>query len=78
MFHVSALYMHPGTLIIVQPLLSLMRDQVQRLLDLEISCVMYYGGLKDDTRKMVRDIVQLGVVSMLFISPELLVGEDSC
>ena len=77
-YQVAALCMHPGTLIIVQPLLSLMRDQLQRLLDLKISSVMYHGGLKDDTRKMMCDVVQHGVISMLFISPELLVGEDAC
>ena len=65
-----------GTSIVVQPLLSLMRDQVQGLLRKDVSCAMYHSGLSQLDRKLMCYCIQSGFLAMVFISPELLTDAD--
>jgi ATP-dependent DNA helicase RecQ len=74
-YQVAALCLQ-GTSIIVAPLLSLMRDQLDGLLQRQVACVMYHSGLSPKDRIVMLDVIQRGVVKMVFISPELLLDAN--
>lgn len=68
-FQVPALAMN-GVCIIVTPLISLMKDQVDHLRKLNISAYAIYSGLSHDEIVKILDNCIFGHVKFLYISPE--------
>lgn len=62
----------PKLTIIISPLIALMKDQVDALHDKGFENVMYINSSQDyDQKQLVYSFVQMGLVSVLFVSPEL-------
>lgn len=68
-FQVPALAMN-GVCIIVTPLISLMKDQVDHLRKMNISAYAIYSGLSHDEIVKILDNCIFGNVKFLYISPE--------
>lgn len=65
----------PGTTVVVSPLLSLMKDQVDTLRENGIAAYALNSSLSDTESREVRDLCIRGVVKLLYISPERLLAE---
>lgn len=65
----------PGTTIVVSPLLSLMKDQVDTLRENGIAAYALNSSLNDNESRQVKDLCIKGSVKILYISPERLLGE---
>ncbi len=70
-FQVPAM-MLPGLTVVVTPLVSLMKDQVDNLLDRGIRAVYLYAGLSRREVRLAYDRCQLGKSKLLYVSPERL------
>lgn len=71
-FQISAL-IAPGTTLVVSPLIALMRDQVEQLLDKGIRAVgALVGQMSADERDEVLRRVENGAIRLLYVSPERL------
>ena len=70
-FQVPAL-MLPGLTVVVTPLISLMKDQVDNLRDRGIKATYLHAGLTRSEHTLAMDRCRLGKVSMLYVSPEKL------
>ena len=71
-YQLPALMME-GTAIVVSPLISLMKDQVDNLADKGITDAVTINGLLDPiTRALSIQRVQEGDASLLYIAPEML------
>jgi ATP-dependent DNA helicase RecQ len=70
-FQVPAL-MLPGLTIVVTPLISLMKDQVDNLRDRGVRAVCIYSGLTHAESKLAYDRCRLGKAKLLYVSPEKL------
>lgn len=70
-FQVSALIL-PGLTVIVTPLISLMKDQVDNLLARHIPAVYLHSGMTPSEQRLVLDKCRLGKARMLYLSPEKL------
>ena len=70
-FQVPAM-MLPGVTIVVTPLISLMKDQVDNLRDVGIRAVCLHSGLSRREHNLAMDRVRLGKVKILYVSPERL------
>lgn len=70
-FQVPAL-MLPGLTIVVTPLVSLMKDQVDNLRSHGITAVYLYSGLTRREVTLAYDRCRLGKAKMLYVSPERL------
>jgi ATP-dependent DNA helicase RecQ len=68
-YQLPALLM-PGTAIVVSPLLSLMKDQVDTLNGMGIPAVMFHGGLDRDEREHLMMRLRDGEFRLLYIAPE--------
>ena len=73
-FQVPAM-MLPGLTIVVTPLISLMKDQVDNLLERGIRAYCLHSGLTRAESRLVTDRCRLGKVKMLYVSPERLQSE---
>lgn len=73
-FQVPAL-MREGLCIVVTPLISLMKDQVQQLKQRGIRAEAVYSGMMHDDIVRVLDNAVLGAYKLLYISPERLSSE---
>ncbi|MDE7118215.1 MAG: DEAD/DEAH box helicase, partial [Bacteroidaceae bacterium] len=73
-FQVPALMME-GLCIVVTPLISLMKDQVQQLKQRGIRAEAVYSGMMHDDIVRVLDNAVLGAYRLLYISPERLSSE---
>jgi ATP-dependent DNA helicase RecQ len=74
-FQVPALCL-PGLTIVVTPLISLMKDQVDNLRDKGVKAVYLHSGLTRPEAKLAYDRCRLGVAKLLYVSPEKLSRQD--
>ena len=73
-FQIPAL-MLDGTAIVVSPLISLMKDQVEALRANGIQAETINSGNDEFTNRIIRERCQRGEVKLLYISPERLMTE---
>lgn len=74
-FQVPAMAL-PGLTIVVTPLISLMKDQVDNLRHAGIKAVYLHSGLSSREARLAIDRCRLGKVKLLYVSPEKLRGES--
>lgn len=74
-FQVPAILL-PGLTIIVTPLISLMKDQVDNLKERGIKAAALYSGQSRRESNLVSDRARLGIIKMLYVSPERLRSES--
>jgi ATP-dependent DNA helicase RecQ len=70
-FQIPAL-VRPGTAIVVSPLISLMKDQVDALVENGVSAAYLNSSLSDGEAAMVFSRLQKGELSLLYVAPERL------
>ncbi len=74
-FQIPAL-MLDGITIVVTPLISLMKDQVDNLRARGIGAACIHSGMTRAERRLSLDRIRLGRVKLLYISPEKLAMKD--
>ncbi len=74
-FQVPAL-MLPGITLVVTPLISLMKDQVDNLAERGIRAVMFHAGLTRRERELALTRCRLGGARIIYLSPERLANEQ--
>src|ERR687890_765574 len=67
----------PGLAVIISPLISLMKDQVDTLVGNGVLAALYNSSLAADEKAAVVAGVRTGRYRLLYVSPERLVGEGS-
>jgi ATP-dependent DNA helicase RecQ len=67
----------PGLAVVVSPLISLMKDQVDTLVGNGVPAACYNSSLPSDVRSNVAAGIREGRYRLLYVSPERLVGEGS-
>ncbi len=67
----------PGLAVVVSPLISLMKDQVDTLTGNGVPAACYNSSLAPDVRASVAAGIRDGRFRLLYVSPERLVGEGS-
>lgn len=73
-FQIPAL-LSEGTAIVVSPLISLMKDQVESLRANGIQAEAMHSGNEEAENRMIRERCQRGEVKLLYMSPERLMSE---
>lgn len=73
-FQVPAM-MLPGTTLVITPLISLMKDQVDNLHSRHIKAMALHSGLTNREYNVAINHLESGVVKLLYISPEKLQNE---
>ncbi len=74
-YQIPALH-RPGTAIIVSPLISLMKDQVDALRTCGIKAAYYNSSLSGGEARQVLAALHNGELDLLYIAPERLMSED--
>jgi ATP-dependent DNA helicase RecQ len=64
-----------GMAVVVSPLISLMKDQVDTLVGNGVPAALINSTLSSDARRSIMDGAQAGRYRLLYVSPERLVGE---
>jgi ATP-dependent DNA helicase RecQ len=67
----------PGLALVVSPLISLMKDQVDTLVGNGVPAALYNSSLASDEKSAVIAGLKQGRFRLLYVSPERLVGEGS-
>src|SRR5688500_14785748 len=67
----------PGLAVVVSPLISLMKDQVDTLVGNGVPAVLYNSSLTQPEKAGVLAGLRAGRFRLLYVSPERLVGEGS-
>jgi ATP-dependent DNA helicase RecQ len=67
----------PGLAVVVSPLISLMKDQVDTLVGNGVPAACYISSLSADAKATVAAGMREGRYRLLYVSPERLVGEGS-
>jgi ATP-dependent DNA helicase RecQ len=67
----------PGVAIVISPLISLMKDQVDALLTNGVPAACYHSGLTPAAKRDVIAGLQRRIYRLLYVAPERLVGERS-
>src|SRR5687767_10983060 len=67
----------PGLALVVSPLISLMKDQVDTLVGNGVSAGLYNSSLSSDEKSSVLTGLREGRYRLLYVSPERLVGDGS-
>ena len=75
-FQAPALHM-PGLALVVSPLISLMKDQVDTLVDCGVPAACVNSTLTPAERRAVADEVRSGRLKLLYLSPERLMTEQT-
>ena len=75
-FQAPALQM-PGMAVVVSPLISLMKDQVDTLVDCGVPAACVNSTLTPAERRNVADQVRSGQLKLLYLSPERLMTEQT-
>ena len=65
----------PGVAIVVSPLISLMKDQVDALTENGVAAAFYNSALAVDTARQVLARLHAGELDLLYVSPERLSSE---
>lgn len=74
-FQVPAM-MHEGMAVVVTPLISLMKDQTDRLKRQRIRAVALHSGMTGRERTIAREKITNGGAKFLYVSPERLANAD--
>jgi ATP-dependent DNA helicase RecQ len=75
-FQAPALAM-PGLALVVSPLISLMKDQVDALVGNGVAAACYHSGLEPGAKAALASGIRHDRYRLLYVSPERLVGEGS-
>src|SRR5215204_3599311 len=67
----------PGLAVIISPLISLMKDQVDTLVGNGVPAALYNSSLAADEKAVVVAGLRTGRYRLLYVSPERLVGDGS-
>ena len=67
----------PGLAVVVSPLISLMKDQVDTLIGNGVSAACYNSSMPADQRTSVMQGIREGRYQLLYVSPERLAGDGS-
>jgi ATP-dependent DNA helicase RecQ len=67
--------LRPGLAVVVSPLISLMKDQVDGLVANGVPAACYHSALDEDQKREVTRGVREGTTRLLYVAPERLVGE---
>jgi len=67
----------PGTAVVVSPLIALMKDQVDGLVDVGVAAAYVNSTLTPEERRKTADDVRRGRIKLLYLSPERLVTEPT-
>lgn len=73
-FQVPAMLL-PGLTLVITPLISLMKDQVDNLRERDIKAAFIHAGMSRREHRLVLDRCAAGHVRMLYVSPEKLQSE---
>ena len=73
-YQIPALH-RPGTAIVVSPLISLMKDQVDALVANGVAAALYNSSLKEAEARRVLADLHGGRLDLLYVAPERLMGE---
>jgi ATP-dependent DNA helicase RecQ len=76
-YQAPALVGEGGPAVVVSPLISLMKDQVDALVGNGVAAACLNSTLPDEERRRVRGELAAGRLRLLYVSPERLVGEGS-
>lgn len=68
--------MFPGMTVVISPLISLMKDQVDALSSQGVQVAMLNSSLSYDKRKKTEDDIKSGLIRILYVSPERAVQAD--
>lgn len=74
-FQIPALH-RPGVAIVVSPLISLMKDQVDALQANGVSAACYNSALQTKEARQVLSQLHTGQLDLLYVAPERLLSED--
>lgn len=74
-FQVPALIL-PGLTLVVTPLISLMKDQVDNLADRGVRAVMFHSGLTRREKELAMTRCRLGKAKIAYVSPERLQNKE--
>lgn len=74
-FQVPALYYPDGLTIVITPLISLMKDQVDNLKKLRIKAVSLHSGMSAKENRLAWELIANGKARFLYVSPEKLQNE---
>jgi ATP-dependent DNA helicase RecQ len=66
----------PGLAVVVSPLIALMQDQVEALLQLGVAAAALHSGLEVEQAAVVWRQLRAGELELLYVSPERLLGGD--
>jgi ATP-dependent DNA helicase RecQ len=69
--------MRPGVAVVVSPLIALMKDQVDTLVNNGVPAACYHSGMSPAARREVAANLERGIYRLLYVAPERLVGEAS-
>ncbi len=67
--------MRGGVAVVVSPLIALMNDQVANLRAAGVHCAAVHGGTPPGDVRQIADDIAAGLLKLLYVSPERLVGE---
>jgi ATP-dependent DNA helicase RecQ len=69
--------MRPGVALVVSPLIALMKDQVDTLVNNGVPAACYHSGMSPQAKRDVVSGLNNGLYRLLYVAPERLVGEGS-
>lgn len=75
LFQIPAL-MNKNLTIVISPLISLMKDQVDTLNKLGIGAALYNSSLNEKEKREVINSLQLGLINILYVAPERFEDEN--
>lgn len=75
-FQIPAL-LQEGLTLVVSPLIALMRDQVERLQQMDLPAAALYSMLSGAERRAILREVEAGRVQLLYVSPERVQGDQA-
>ncbi|AQZ09415.1 SGS1 (YMR190C) [Zygosaccharomyces parabailii] len=67
-----------GTTVVISPLISLMQDQVEHLLDKNIKASMFSSRGTTDQRRQTFNLFIHGLLDLIYISPEMISTSEQC
>lgn len=73
-FQLPAIYL-PGTAVVISPLIALMKDQVEGLIENGIPAAALNSTQSEEERQKIKQLCIQGKIKLLYISPERLMSE---